>query len=52
MDIIVDGITKTYGRQNAVDKLSFQIKAGEVPGFLGPIGLGEKTQSRLIQCFD
>ncbi len=31
MDIIVDGITKTYGRQNAVDKLSFQVKTGEVP---------------------
>lgn len=41
MDIIVDGITKTYGRQNAVDELSFQVKTGAVLGFLGPNGAGK-----------
>ncbi len=43
MDIIVDEITKTYGRQNAVDELSFQVKTGEVLGFLGPNGAGKTT---------
>lgn len=48
MDIIVDGITKTYGRQNAVDKLSFQVKTGEVLGFLGPNGAGKTTTMKVI----
>jgi ABC-2 type transport system ATP-binding protein len=48
MDIIVDGITKTYGRQNAVDKLSFRVKTGEVLGFLGPNGAGKTTTMKAI----
>ena len=48
MDIIVDGITKTYGRQNAVDKLSFQVNTGEVLGFLGPNGAGKTTTMKAI----
>ncbi len=48
MDIIVDGITKIYGRQNAVDKLSFQVKTGEVLGFLGPNGAGKTTTMKAI----
>jgi ABC-2 type transport system ATP-binding protein len=48
MDIIVDGITKTYGRQNAVDVLSFQVKTGEVLGFLGPNGAGKTTTMKAI----
>lgn len=48
MDIIVDGITKTYGRQNAVDQLSFNVKTGEVLGFLGPNGAGKTTTMKAI----
>jgi ABC-2 type transport system ATP-binding protein len=48
MDIIVDGITKTYGRQNAVEKLSFQVKTGEILGFLGPNGAGKTTTMKAI----
>ncbi len=48
MDIIVDGITKKYGRQNAVDKLSFQVKTGEILGFLGPNGAGKTTTMKAI----
>jgi len=48
MDIIVNGITKTYGRQHAVDKLSFQVKTGEVLGFLGPNGAGKTTTMKAI----
>ncbi len=48
MDIIVKGITKTYGRQNAVDELSFQVKTGEVLGFLGPNGAGKTTTMKAI----
>jgi len=48
MDIIVDGITKKYGRQNAVEKLSFQVKTGEILGFLGPNGAGKTTTMKAI----
>jgi ABC-2 type transport system ATP-binding protein len=51
MDIIVDGITKTYGRQNAVDNLSFRVNTGEVLGFLGPNGAGKTTTMQAITGF-
>lgn len=48
MDIIVEGVTKTYGQQNAVDNLSFRVKTGEVLGFLGPNGAGKTTTMKAI----
>lgn len=48
MDIIVDGITKKYGRQNAVEKLSFQVKTGEILGFLDPNSAGKTTTMKAI----
>jgi len=36
MDVIVEGITKTYGFQKAVDNISFKVNQGEIVGFLGP----------------
>ena len=51
MDIVVDGITKSYGQQNAVDNLSFRVKTGEVLGFLGPNGAGKTTTMKAITGF-
>jgi hypothetical protein len=36
--IVVEGLTKRYGRVKAVDDLSFAVRAGAVTGFLGPKG--------------
>ena len=34
----IHNVTKRYGRQTAVDDLSFTVKSGIVTGFLGPNG--------------
>jgi ABC-2 type transport system ATP-binding protein len=36
-------LTKVYGRQTAVNKLSLRVAEGEVFGFLGPNGAGKTT---------
>jgi ABC-2 type transport system ATP-binding protein len=37
------GLTKYYGQEAAVDKLSFAVQQGEIFGFLGPNGAGKTT---------
>jgi ABC-2 type transport system ATP-binding protein len=41
--ITAQGLTKTYGKANAVDAISFAIRKGEVFGLLGPNGAGKTT---------
>ncbi|HKR07346.1 MAG TPA: ATP-binding cassette domain-containing protein [Bacteroidia bacterium] len=48
MDIVLDGITKKYGSQRAVDNISFHVKTGEVLGFLGPNGAGKTTTMKIL----
>ena len=36
MSIQVKELTKIYGRQKAIDQISFEIKTGEIVGFVGP----------------
>ncbi len=51
MDIVIEGMTKTYGTQKAVDDISFHVKTGEVLGFLGPNGAGKTTTMKAITSF-
>jgi ABC-2 type transport system ATP-binding protein len=46
--IKVESVTKRYGEFTAVDKISFNVKAGRVFGFLGPNGAGKTTTIRMI----
>jgi ABC-2 type transport system ATP-binding protein len=41
--IETEELTKRYGLQTAVDRLTLQIREGEVFGFLGPNGAGKTT---------
>jgi ABC-2 type transport system ATP-binding protein len=43
--IEVKGLTKTFGEIEAVKKISFSVKKGEIFGFLGPNGAGKSPSS-------
>jgi ABC-2 type transport system ATP-binding protein len=44
-------LSKQYGSFRALDKVSFEVKRGEVVGFLGPNGAGKSTTMRILTCF-
>ncbi|MEZ3181218.1 ATP-binding cassette domain-containing protein [Streptomyces pimonensis] len=44
----VDGVRKSYGRRRAVDDMSFDIRAGELFGFVGNNGAGKTTTMRIV----
>src|SRR5215510_5074385 len=46
--IEVQGLTKAYGDQRAVDDLTFTAPAGAVTGFVGPNGAGKTTTLRCL----
>jgi ABC-2 type transport system ATP-binding protein len=50
--IEVRGLTKRFGSRLAVDTLSFDVRPGQVTGFLGPNGSGKSTTMRLILGLD
>ncbi|MEZ5359314.1 MAG: ABC transporter ATP-binding protein [Candidatus Zixiibacteriota bacterium] len=46
--IRVEGISRSFGSLQAVDKLSFQVSAGEIFALLGPNGAGKTTTIKMI----
>jgi len=47
-EVVVDGLTKRFGDQLAVDDVSFALPPGRVVGFLGPNGAGKSTTMRMM----
>ena len=46
--VTVENLEKRYGDFQAVNKVSFQVKRGEIFGFLGPNGAGKSTTMRML----
>ena len=46
--ITTQDLTRTFGDFTAVDRLTLQIKPGEICGFLGPNGAGKSTVIRML----
>jgi ABC-2 type transport system ATP-binding protein len=46
--IVVDGLRKRYGDVQALDGVTFTVRAGEVFGLLGPNGAGKSTTVRVL----
>lgn len=47
----INGITKYYGEQKALDNVNLKINKGEVIGLLGPNGAGKSTLMKIITSF-
>jgi ABC-2 type transport system ATP-binding protein len=48
--ISANGLSKQFGSVRALDKVTFEVKRGEVVGFLGPNGAGKSTTMRILTC--
>ncbi len=46
--VTVENLEKSFGSFQAVNKVSFQVKRGEIFGFLGPNGAGKSTTMRML----
>lgn len=46
--IVVKNLTKRFGSFTAVDNISFEVKKGEIFGFLGANGAGKTTVMRML----
>lgn len=48
MAIKVNQLTKTYGKQLALDNVSFETQKNSIVGFLGPNGAGKSTTMKIL----
>ncbi|UKM64908.1 gliding motility-associated ABC transporter ATP-binding subunit GldA [Flavobacteriaceae bacterium GSB9] len=51
MSIEVQGVSKTYGNQKALNNVSFKVKKPEIVGFLGPNGAGKSTMMKILTTY-
>ena len=51
MSVRVESVTKIYGKQKALDEVSFTVNSGEIVGILGPNGAGKSTMMKIITGF-
>ncbi len=46
--IVLDKLTKYYGKTRGIEDLTFDVKEGEIFGFIGPNGAGKSTTIRTL----
>jgi ABC-2 type transport system ATP-binding protein len=51
MSIEVKNLSKVYGKQKALNNISFKIEKGEIVGFLGPNGAGKSTMMKILTTY-
>ncbi len=51
MSVVVENLSKHYGTQKALNKVSFTARKGEIVGLLGPNGAGKTTTMKILTCF-
>jgi len=51
MTLSIDGLRKRFGEVQALDGVTFQVRPGEVFGFLGANGAGKTTTMRIVLGF-
>ena len=51
MSIEVEGISKLYGSQKALNNISFKVNKPEIVGFLGPNGAGKSTMMKILTTY-
>ena len=48
LPILIDRLTKSYGKQRGVQNIDLTVERGEIFGFLGPNGAGKTTTIRVL----
>ena len=51
MSIEVEGVSKLYGTQKALNNVSFKVGKPEIVGFLGPNGAGKSTMMKILTTY-
>ncbi len=51
MSVEIKNVTRLYGKQKALDDVSFRVDQGEVVALLGPNGAGKSTMMKIITCY-
>ena len=50
--IVLNRLTREFGKTRAVNELSFHVSPGEVFGFIGPNGAGKTTSMRILSTLN
>lgn len=51
MSVEVKSVTRLFGKQKALDDVTFGVGQGEVVALLGPNGAGKSTMMKIITCY-
>lgn len=51
MSIEVNSVSKVYGKQKALNNISFKVDKPEIVGFLGPNGAGKSTMMKILTTY-